>query len=34
MNGTNFITGFVWGAGFTVAWIVIHVIARLIGAGA
>lgn len=34
MNGTNFINGFVWGAGFTVAWVVIHILLRVIGVAA
>lgn len=27
----NFVTGFVWGAGFTVAWAVTHIILHVIG---
>lgn len=27
----TFVGGFVWGAGFTVAWVVIHILLHLIG---
>ena len=34
MYGKQFLEGLAWGAGFTAAWIVVHVLARLIGAAA
>lgn len=34
MDGKRFLDGMIWGGGFAVAWIVIHVLARLIGAAA
>lgn len=30
----NFVTGFVWGAGFTTAWVIIHILLRVIGVAA
>ncbi len=30
-GGAAFGQGFVWGAGFTVAWVVIHILLHLIG---
>lgn len=31
MNGQDFISGFIWGAGFTTAWVIIHILLRVIG---
>lgn len=31
MNASTFLGGFVWGSGFTVAWVVIHILLRVIG---
>jgi len=27
----GFVNGFFWGSGFTVAWVVIHIVLRVIG---